>query len=376
MGIVLVLLSTSSCALLRIESQQKPLSINDLNTRLRTQAFVTEVMERTELAADSIAKLAPKDVQFQKYTLLWKIRTGEELKQIGFQTSPKVALTDVWAYMLEVHDLMSQTDSLPLLGPYQSIAIGTAAKNVEEIENIARSMLAEKDFERYREFVREYANEHPITSAQWDHQTVKPDFLKFRQVPDSLGVQTVGSLSEVVADVSNRVDFSSDILGKQMRWRTELWMKENGIDSIEFRSRINSFNAQLNRLLEVAEHSPETLEKAIADFVAGVDPLFGALNQELAMAMVSLSQDRAAVEKMVQRERIALDSLIKRERLAFIQEAKDIAETGIKNTMTEIRKTISSVLFYLLLLVIAVLGIPFYLGFLFGKSRNRKTKEK
>ncbi|WP_299533947.1 hypothetical protein [Ulvibacterium sp.] len=364
----------TSCALLRIESEQKPLSINDLNTRLLTQSFVTEAMRRTENTADSIAKLALGDIEIQKNALLWKIKTGEELKRIGFQTSPKVALTDVWSYMLEVQDLFGQIDSLSQFGPYQPAAIRAASQNAAEIENIARSVLSTGDFMAYQAFVTEYAKAHPLTRGRLEHQTIKQDFLRFRDVPDSLGIQTVGTLSEVVADVSNKVDFSSDILGKQLKWHTELWMKEKGMDSIEFQKRVANFNVHVDRLLAIAENSPETLKKAIVDFVEGVDPLFKSLNHELGMAMLSLSEDRAAIDSMVKRERMALDSIIKRERLALAEEARTIAEIGVKNTMMEVRKTISTTLFYLLLIIIAVLGIPFYLGFLLGKNRKEKTK--
>lgn len=374
-GISLALcLCCTSCSLLRIESEQKPLSINDLNTRLLTQSFVTEAMDRTEKTADSIAKMAKDDIEIQKKTLQWKIATAEELKHIGFQTSPKVALTDVWSYMLEVQNFFGQRDSLALFGPYQSIATQAADRNVAEIERIAKSVLSSSDFTEYGNFVTEYAKTHPITRARWEHRTIKQDFLKFRNVPDSLAIQTVGTLSEVVADVSSKVDFSSDVLGKQFQWRAELWMKEEGIDSIAFQTRMANFNALVGRLLEVAEHSPETLKEAIANFVEGVDPLFKSLNHELAQAMTSLSADRAALDQMVRRERLALDSIIKRERLALTKEAKTLAETGIKNTMTEVRKTISSMLLFILLITIAVLGIPFYLGFLFGRGRKQRAK--
>lgn len=369
-----VCLLYASCSLLRIESEQKPLSINDLNTRLLTQSFVTQAMDRTENAADSIAKMALEDIEIQKSTLLWKIRTGEELKHIGFQTSPKVALTDVWSYMLELQNFMGQTDSLSLFGPYQSIAIQATSQNATEIERIAQSVLSTRDFMAYKAFVTEYAKTHPINRKKLKHQTIKQDFLKFRDVPDSLGIQTVGTLSEVVADVSNRVDFSSDILGKQLKWRTELWMKEKGMDSMEIQKRMANFNTQVDRLLEIAENSPETLEMAVVNFVERVDPLFKSLNDELGMAMLSLSEDRVAIDQMVKRERVALDSLLKRERLALTEEARTIAEIGVKNAMTEVRKTISSTLFYLLLIIVAVLGIPFYLGFLFGKNRKEKNK--
>ena len=58
---LITLVLASSCSLVKIESEQKPLSVNELNTRLLIQAFAEEALERTEIAADSILKEAEGD---------------------------------------------------------------------------------------------------------------------------------------------------------------------------------------------------------------------------------------------------------------------------------------------------------------------------
>ena len=95
----LVVLMLGSCSLVRIESEQEPLTVKALNTRLMTQDFVGEAMEVTQKTADTILKDKPSP-ETQKLLLLWKINTAKQLKVHGFQAAPEVALLDVWTYMI------------------------------------------------------------------------------------------------------------------------------------------------------------------------------------------------------------------------------------------------------------------------------------
>ena len=48
MSIVILLMLLSSCSLVKIESEQKPLGVRELNTRLLTQNFARTAMDRVD----------------------------------------------------------------------------------------------------------------------------------------------------------------------------------------------------------------------------------------------------------------------------------------------------------------------------------------
>ncbi|MDX1333592.1 MAG: hypothetical protein R3252_11220 [Robiginitalea sp.] len=79
----------TSCSLVKIESEQQPLSVNELNTRLLIQAFAEEALERTEIAADSILKETEGRLDIQKNALRWKIQTASALGRISFLFAPE-----------------------------------------------------------------------------------------------------------------------------------------------------------------------------------------------------------------------------------------------------------------------------------------------
>ncbi|ETN96448.1 hypothetical protein [Zhouia amylolytica] len=277
--------------------------------------------------------------------------------------------------MIETNDFFNKSTNKILLGADTIRVQQVNQQNIDKIAKIASSVYNPKAFKNYRDFIYRYAQTHPINDFKFEHQSIRDDYLLYTNTPDSLAIQTVGSLSEVVADMSNRIDFGTDLTGKQLKWSTQLYLKEKGIDSIEIQNRIAAFDDQVNRLLIVAENAPETIDTAIISFRNQLDPLFYGMQQEIEESMIRLSEDRIALELMIERERIALDSIIMRERKALTDEAKIIADIGVKNGMSELRKTISSLLLYAVIFLVILLGLPFYLGYLTGKNRNKEKNK-
>ena len=366
----------TSCSLVKIESEQKPLGVRELNTRLLTQNFARNAMDRVELAADSISKMAAEDKAIRINTLYWKIQTSEELGKISFQTEPKIALMDTWSYFLEVKQALENPELDPAFGPYKNIALDAVQQNIDDIQRIASSVLPKANYAEIKEFVADYARNTPILlQKEFKHQSIRDAYLEFRNIPDSTAVQTVGTLSEVVADASNRFGYWTDASGKRFNWKTELMLKKRGVDSLDIEAKIAEIDRQFERLLAVAENSPETIKEAITEFRNNISPLFSDLNYEIGSAMESLSSDIESIDGMLQRERMALDSIIKRERLALTVKADELVETGVANVFDGIGKTLRNLIIYIILLFLVVLGLPFYLGYLLGqrKSKSQQT---
>ncbi|GAA4812915.1 hypothetical protein [Litoribaculum gwangyangense] len=366
-----ILLSLNSCSLVKIESEQKPLGLVDLNTRLLTQGFANNAMDRIEQAADSIHNLSKKEKSVQLNTLHWKIQTSEELGKISFQTEPRIALVDTWAYFLEVRNSLENPYLEQVFGAHKPIALDAVHQNIEEIQKIAKSVLSKDEFKRIKEFVEDYANNTPLLlQKEFKHKSVRQSYLEFNKIPDSIAVQTVGTLSEVVSDATNRFGYYSDAAGKRFNWKSELFLKEKGLDSLDFEAKLAEIDRQFQRLIVIAERSPETIERAIKEFRNNIGPLFSSLNYEIESAMRSLSSDVQSVDEIIHRERVAIDSIIKRERMVLTAKADTLVESGVEKAIASIGKTLRNLIMYFILLFIVVLGLPFYIGYLIGKRKS------
>jgi len=374
-GAVGIILLISSCSLVKIESEQQPLSVNDLNTRLLIQAFAEEALLRTEIAADSIMEEAEGRTDIQKNALQWKIQTATALSKVSFQTLPRVALVDTWSYMEEMRNLFVPSTADTIFGPWGSVAMAAVEENARRVEGIAATVLNKKEFPQYKEFVERYAREHPLgLENEFRHTPIRESYLSFKELPDSTAVKTVGTLSEVVADATNRFDFGADVAGRKLAWQTSYFLKDQGLDSVPLEVRLASVEYELERLADVASNSPEILSEAIENFRNSVYPIFSELNAGIERTMIGLARERAALDLIIMRERVALDTLILRERLALGQEAREIADIGVKNAFAEIHRMWKSTLFYLILVLIIILAVPFYLGYLTGRRTEKLNK--
>ena len=372
-SVLILSLCLLSCSLVKIESEQKPLTTTDLNTRLLTQSFVRSAADKVEKAADSILDYS-EDIELQKNSLYWKINTLSSFRKVGFQTSPKLALMDSWALMIAAKNYFSLDETKKTFHPYDKLVIETTEDNLKEIQKIAQHLLSDTDFVNHKEFLEDYARKNPLKSLVFYHKPVREDYQKFKQIPDSLSVQTVGSLSEVVADLTNKLTYTSENSGKQLQWNTELLLKKNGIDSLKIKQIADSLDIKFSKLVFLAEDAPTQFNNALKSFQKDLDRFNEKLNGSIVFSMNHLSNEREIVGNMIKEERIAIDSIVLRERTALTKEAGVISSKLLDSTMEHLKSIIKTVLGYLILLLAVIIFLPFMIGYYTGKTFHKKKK--
>lgn len=370
-SIIGVVFFLNSCSLVRIESEQKPLEVIDLNTRLLTHEFVGHAMNVTQNASDSILKSKPNQ-KVQQLLLSWQINTAKQLKKFGFQPSPQVSMVDVWTYTLKADNFFKTYKNENLNEQQLQIIKSATSDNLSRIQKIASSVKSKKDYIALSDFIKKQAAKSPFKTIDFDRmETVKDAYFEFKDTPDDVAVETVGTLSEVVSNMGSKISYGSDLTRKQLQWETQLYLNEKGIDSIKIEQKIKEFQLQTERLINVAENAPELIDDALITFRQQMDPLFSGLNTSVSDAMLRLSEERLLIDGMIERERYAFDKMLQRERKILTEEAHTIVNDGVKNTMAELRSTIRTLALLGILFVIVILGLPFYAGYLLGKKKKK-----
>lgn len=366
-----------NCSLLKIETAQEPLSKQELNMRLLTQSLVTEATNRVEFAADSIISTTA-NTNLQKQAYRWKIETLNTFKNTAFQSSPKLSLMDTWTYMLQVRNFMKTSAAHDYFGDYTDYVAQVAQENVEDIEKKAQQFFTSEAFLKHQDFASKFAADNPISSANLKHNPVRSTYVEFLKVPDSLAFTTVGSLSEVMTNFSDKLTYSTDAAGKQFKWNTELMLKEKGFDSVQIKDVMATVEMKIDRLSDIAENTPDKLHVALKYFSTDMRNLFYALNSEIGLVSERMALERQAIDTIIRRERIALDSIILRERKAVAFEASEISVRVVDEAMIHIKDLTGTILFYIVLLFAVLLFLPFLLGYFAGKihQKNKHQKQK
>ncbi|MCX7548691.1 hypothetical protein OS188_12080 [Xanthomarina sp. F1114] len=365
----------SSCSLLKIESAQEPLSKQDLNIRLLTQSLVNEANNRVEFAADSIIS-SSTNTELQKHAYRWKIETLNTFKNTAFQSSPKLSLMDTWTYMLQVRNFMETDAAMDYFGSYTSLVAKVSQDNVDDIEKKAKRFFKPEEFIKHQNFAYQYADKYPISHNNLRHNSVRSEYVEFLKVPDSLAFTTVGTLSEVVSNFSDKLTYSTDAAGKQFKWNTELMLKEKGFDSVQIKDIMLTVEKKVDRLSDIAENTPEKLDMALKSFSNDMAILFYSLNNQIEFVSEQMSLERQAIDTIIRRERIALDSIIMREREAVVDQAGEISVRVMDEAMIHLKDLTGTILFYVVLLFAVLLFLPFALGYFAGKVHQKIKQHK
>ncbi|PQJ19932.1 hypothetical protein [Tenacibaculum sp. SG-28] len=372
--VLLVLFLFSSCSLVKFESEQIPLSRTDLNIRLLTQDLVRETSNKIEYATDSLMALT-SDKETKINLLRWRINTLSEFKKVGFQTTPKLALLDTWSFLLQNRDFFERNETNSVFKDDIEILEKLIQQSTKDITKIARNTLGDTEFKKLQGFVTEFAAKNPISFAKSYHTPIRDEYYKFKSIDDSLAVKTVGTLSEVVADLSNKLTYSSSLASKQVGWNTELLLLESGLDSLAIDSLQNVFNQKLERFISTIENTPENLDSLVINFRDEIGPLFTRLDYSLRNSVETLGEERVLWDSIIQRERAEYYKLFMRERAVVTEEVSELSKDLLDSTMLHIKSILSNILIYLILLLAVIIFIPFGLGYFTGKMKYKNKGE-
>lgn len=359
-------ITLSSCSLVKIESEQKPLSQIELNTRLLTQEFIKDASIRVEKGADSLIDLST-DLDIHKNALKWKINTLSSLKSAGFQTSPKLALLDSWSSGVAVTNFFQSDSAKTIFYPYENIPSYISEENLNEIEKIAKMVMSTKEFIRHKEFVYNYAKSNPVSDLSLEHRFIRDSYFEFRNIPDSLAVETVGSLSEVVNDLTNRISYTSENTGKILKWNTELFLIEKGIDSVQIKTLLDSLDIKFKKLVQIAEKSPALINDALNTIQVQINGFNWRIDQNINTSLDHLTEERKKLIEFLISERIEINRIVEREREILTNRADELSSKLVDQTLEHIRELIKTTLIYLIILLTVIIILPFSMGFYLGK---------
>ncbi len=351
-----------SCSLLKfnIESQT-PLEPEMLKTRIMTHGYAKVFFHEIMMASDSIMNNEPGKQQ-QVNALVWKINASNAAKATIFQNNPEIALLDTWILTASMTDFLKNGEGSGLFGSSQPVAVEASEKLLSRIDTIANSSFS-KNYDQAKYFVDSICKNEPFLSLDFYKETVYDDWYRYLGIPDSMVEVAVGTLPEVLSDFSSRMTIGSDQTLRQAQWNGELLLKQSNLDSLDLQQISDNFDKRFGELITVLRNSGRNMQgdaiilrrdiRAFTrKFDKKMDSIIVVTRIELALLRDSLSVEREAV----------------------MADLDKTSNKVVKTAMKELRIIINDILFYVLLILIVILFIPFALGYLTGKTIGRRKK--
>jgi hypothetical protein len=374
---VFACLSLTSCKLLVLRMPGEPLPKADLHLRHQTREFTTEFSTAVQQAADTIAR-STTNRPIQELTIRWKIGAIAAIRQATLRTSPQLALLDAWVLCRQMTNFLQQGAGQNIFGPAQGVALTNAIALEARIAAIARSAAAVSDRRKMESFLKEYVPANPLKDLRFERLPLTAEWEAYagdaRPTP-------VGTGSEALADLAERVQILSEQLPAELRWRLSL---EAGLwqDTFaETRTTLREIDSAMKSIAATVAATPATLSNAVVE-LRSLAPAFTGLEKQwnLTLSVVDtqrvalvkdIALERVAILKAVDEQRAALTETFDRQRAAMMKEVQQTATDVTERSMQQARGILKDVLFYGVLLVAVLLGLPFFFGVIVGRVTSR-----
>lgn len=362
--IIVIVFNSCSMFKLQLDAESEPLNNNLILTRNLTHAYASTFFHDITNAADSIFEYTQKR-EIQINALLWKIIATKQAKNKIFQNDPQVALLDIWVLSATMNDYLSMGEGKNIFEEEQSIAIDACNGLLNKIDIIAQKAF-KSDYPDAKYFVDSIRLNAPSISQDFYRESVFNNWYTYKNIPDSLANKTVGTLPQVLSDFSTKITVGSEQTLHQTQWLIELMLKRTQLDSLDLQKISTDFNKHTNEIIQLLHESGNSIQKEAVNF-----------HRDFRFLMNNLNKNLDSITLFASREMAVFRDSLTAERKAVMQNLDETSNRVVKTAMEEIRLMIKDVLFYVVLILIVILFIPFVLGYMTGRvfTKNKKNNK-
>jgi hypothetical protein len=359
-----------ACSLLSIRTPDKPLPQRDVNARMLTREFAAKLNAQVDVVADEIAAQATQS-NVEVDALRWKLGTARASMSAAMQMAPMMALLDTWAFSEQMHLFFDGGAGAAVFGAQTDKARDVSTALAADAAQLARGLLSAAELEQYRSFMERYVREHPLTDLGFVRASVVDQWVRETNTQTSL-LDTVGTVSQSMSDVSDRLRILGQATPSQAMWEARLAMREAGLSRDGLEKAFAHADESLDRLSKLAESSPAQMRAGIQDVREAMLDVSKNLRVTLFELMRTMHEEREALAQNIEEERKALLTEFDSQRTALAADAANVADRAITTGGVQVRALVRELIVYGILLFLVVLGLPFAAGYYIGRLRGAR----
>lgn len=357
----------AGCSLLKLHIDTgDPLPKEDVEARLMTRGFYYDLSDGIVRAADSIAAATP-DPRIKMRTIRWKMQASRAAVSAAMQPIPEVSLADTWILCRRMDEAFAAAPDSLLFGAYSPLARAAAKRFAERVDTLARDVLAADRYALMSRFVGEYMAANPPAEAEVEPANTTLAWVRFLKANGVEHTYAAGSISEVLADMSDRVGGQTQQMTASLGWSKDLLELRLEQDSVrtQIGRQLDSLDRNFRRIVLVMEHIPQISDAVVGSLNEQVQSLIGTMNASVDHAFFNFDRQRDELQRYVSVERETL-----------VRELHAAADDAIRTTLDGVPSLVGKVVGWLILLGTVVLGVPFALGFWLGSVRTRAKERR
>jgi hypothetical protein len=288
--------------------------ISQLELRLRLTDYYIRFTGEIEASADQIIHEAA-DPEIKRAALMWKIYGISAMNKAINMPDPVASFYNAWPLSKQMIDFFDSGLGKEKLGEYHKIALENCLKLEGLLDSIVLEVGGIENYQRAEPKVDKWVKDHPIKDLYFTRETTLKYFAEeLGQQNFGLG-KSVSTITELLIELSNKVNLYADILPRQARWQADLALMYYLGDSGMVLSRIDRLINSFESITAIVEMTPELLDHNRDAALSNID-----LQRQKSLELL-ISERKAVISQLVL-EREELVKIIMNERQTVIEEMK------------------------------------------------------
>ncbi len=370
--VIMGILILKSCSLLKFSADlgMEPLSKNDLNSRVAVRSFANNFNEIVAVSADTIASLCKQNPNINQSlkdsiilnSIRWKKGATGAVVYTSLSSVPIGAIVNTWVLVKG----MNKMDWENILNKYAYVPQTSSEFLLNRYEGIIKPFLAEEKMNLMRQFVDSVVAKNPV-DMKFAVKDYTYDWMKYSGMPDTTFIQTVGSISEVIADMGDGILKYSMNVSDQINWSGDQFKYQvsTALQDSTVKVAIDSLNHTIDFFKVSLKEAPDKVDSLVNDINKRVERILYTLDANLKATLQVAFDDFS-------KERIEISHYISKEREIIMNDGKVLLDDTVAKLLEGVSSMIRNLLIYIILFVFLIVGLPFYIGYRIGKRKTTK----
>jgi hypothetical protein len=337
--------------------------------RVGVNDLVDRFAGRIEHSADRIVEQADTSAVRQR-ALALKVDAIPMVYTAGYRADPLSAAVDVWVLAFQFREYVQTGAGHTAFGAQQRLLQETARDQLADVDAVMRSIaIRPEHFDRARPQVEQWAAQHPIERT-FAGRPSGASLLTSLRSEDQDVFLVVGTVSDTLDNVSERLNTYAAQLPKQARWQAELLAS-----GVTAGLPLDRTFADVHDLGTAARHATGVLEgiPALLDaerellagerraVLAGID---GQRRQTLALLTEYMTGERQTLVTVARDERLATLAALQKERLETIASVDSMRKLTVDSSLVGLRDLVDYTIWRVAMLIAGLMLFAAVLGVL------------
>jgi len=343
------------------------ISVSTAVLRARVNDLADRFAGTIERTADQIIAETDDDGA-RRHALMMKVDAIPAVYAAGFRADPLAAAIDAWGFAFQFGEYMDSGPGRTAFGAQTPLVLACAREMLSDADGVIRGVAIRPEyFDKARTRVEGWAKSHPVEHG-FSTRASGAALVADLRADDQNVFASVGEVTDLIGDLSERLNTYVAQLPKQARWEAEILLTgmtgPHGVESAlgdlhdvaTAAGRATEFLGDVPGLIDAERDIVGAERRAVLAGIADERrAVLAGIDAERLRTQAFATGERLAILEAARAERVALVAALRQERVATLVEIDAIKTRAVDAALAGVRDLIDYTLWRLAAMMIGLM---------------------